>query len=246
MVATQRKPGAEDMTMHIVALSGGKDSTALALRLAEVEPREYVFICNETGDELPEMVEHWNRLEQMLGAPIVRVRHVRGLFEESQHQKMLPSVFGRWCTRILKIEPTLRYVAELPTDAVLYVGLRADEEARRGLYGDEINVRFPMREWGWNEKAVFDYLESRGVCIPKRTDCAICPYQRLGEWRDLYNEHPERYRRAIMLEKQMGATIRSPGRDNWPADLESLAKEFDSGRKLRNYNRATTCRVCSM
>ena len=37
---------------HIIALSGGKDSTALALRLAEVEPREYEYVFTPTGDEL--------------------------------------------------------------------------------------------------------------------------------------------------------------------------------------------------
>lgn len=36
-------------TLHVVALSGGKDSTAMALRLAEVEPREYTYVCTPTG-----------------------------------------------------------------------------------------------------------------------------------------------------------------------------------------------------
>ena len=47
---------------HVIGLSGGKDSTALALRLMETEPREYELICNATGNELPEMVEHWAKL----------------------------------------------------------------------------------------------------------------------------------------------------------------------------------------
>lgn len=40
---------------HVVALSGGKDSTALALRLKEIEPREYQYVCTPTGDELPDL-----------------------------------------------------------------------------------------------------------------------------------------------------------------------------------------------
>ena len=44
---------------HVVALSGGKDSTALALRLAEIEPREYIYVCTPTGNEPPEMFAHW-------------------------------------------------------------------------------------------------------------------------------------------------------------------------------------------
>lgn len=231
---------------HVVGLSGGKDSTALALRLVEIEPRNYEFICNETGDELPEMLDHWGRLEDMLGKPIVRVRHERDLNQEIAFQNMLPSVFARWCTRILKIEPTIEYMEALPSDSTLYVGLRADEEFRKGLYGEDIKVDFPLRRWGWGLTEVVGYLEKRGVCIPERTDCARCPYQRLGEWRNLYWKHPTIYAHASAQEKTIGATFRSPGRDTWPADLESLSKEFDAGRKLREYKRATTCRVCSL
>lgn len=231
---------------HIVGLSGGKDSTALALRLAELEPRDYEYICNETGNELPEMKAHWDNLEKILGKPIIRVRHERSLIGEIEKINMLPNVFARWCTIRLKIEPTIDYFESLPAGSTLYVGLRADELERKGLYGEDITVRFPMREWNWTEKDVWNYLDSKGICIPKRTDCALCPYQRLGEWRDLYNNYPELYAEGIALEKKIGHTFRSPGRDTWPADLESLAKEFDAGRKLRAYKRNETCRVCSL
>jgi len=231
---------------HIVGLSGGKDSTALALRLAEVEPRKYIYICNETGNELPDMKAHWDKLETILGEPIQRVRHARSLIEEIEKINMLPNVFARWCTIRLKIEPTLDYFESLPAGSTLYVGLRADEMERKGLYGEDITVRFPMREWNWNEKDVWDYLNSKGICIPKRTDCALCPYQRLGEWRDLYENYPDLYAEGVALEKKIGHTFRSPGRDNWPANLELLSKEFDAGRKLREYKRKDTCRVCSL
>ena len=231
---------------HVVGLSGGKDSTALALRLAEIEPRDYEYICNETGNELPAMLDHWARLEDMLGKPIIRVRYRYDLRDTIRQMNMLPSVFARWCTRVLKIEPTIEYMEKLPKDSVLYVGLRADEEERKGLFGEDITVRFPMREWGWKEEDVWKYLGQRGVCIPERTDCAWCPYQRLGEWRDLHTKYPDLYKEGIALEKEIGATFRSPGRDTWPADLESLAQEFYKGRKLRAYNRNASCRVCSL
>ena len=231
---------------HVIGLSGGKDSTAMALRLAEVEPRDYEYICNETGNELPEMRQHWDRLETLLDMEIVRVRHERGLIDECRKIKMLPNVFARWCTRILKIEPTIAYMGALPPGSVLYVGLRADEESRQGIYGEDMEVRFPMREWGWSEADVWEYLAARDVCIPKRTDCAICPYQRLGEWRDLYVNHPGLYAEGIGMEKEMGATLRSPGRDTWPAALDELAEDFKKGRKLRRYTKNEKCRVCAL
>ena len=234
------------MKKHIVGLSGGKDSVAMALRLVETEPRDYEFICNKTGNELPEMEDHWRKLEVLLGAPIKPVRHTQDLIETCRTERMLPNVFRRWCTRILKIEPTIEYFSQLPDDAVLYVGLRADEELRKGLFGEDMTVDFPMRRWGWSESDVWAYLASRDVAIPDRTDCGLCPYQRLGEWHDLYFKYPVIYMQGVALEDEFGKTIRSPGRDTWPADLRSLGEEFKRGRPLREYKRATTCRVCSL
>lgn len=218
----------------------------MALRLAEVEPRDYEFICNATGNELPEMREHWIKLQLLLGVEIKPVRHTQDLVNTCRSERMLPNVFRRWCTRILKIEPTIKYFEELPDDSTLYVGLRADEEIRRGLYGEDIKVDFPLRRWGWSECDVLSYLESRQITVPERTDCGLCPYQRLGEWRNLYFQNRSVYDEGVALEDEFGKTIRSPGRDTWPADLRTLAKDFESGRPLREYKRATTCRLCSL
>jgi 3'-phosphoadenosine 5'-phosphosulfate sulfotransferase (PAPS reductase)/FAD synthetase len=61
-VASTRDRGAR----HILSLSGGKDSTALAIHLRERIPHlEYVF-C-DTEKELPETYEYLGRLEALLG-----------------------------------------------------------------------------------------------------------------------------------------------------------------------------------
>lgn len=231
---------------HVVGLSGGKDSTALALWLVENEPREYEFICNMTGNELPAMVAHWARLEVLLGQPIKPVTHTADLIELCESMNALPNFRMRWCTRILKIEPTIAYMNSLPEGSTLYVGLRADEEMRRGIYGEDMKIRFPLRERHFDEVDVWRFLERRGVSIPKRTDCALCPYQRLGEWFELWRDHPDEWAVGAALEKRTGHTFRSAGRDTWPASMEDLGKEFASGRPIRNTNRGTTCRVCSL
>lgn len=234
------------MIRHIVGLSGGKDSCAMALRLAEVEPRDYEYICNWTGNELPEMFAHLDKMSVLLGKPITRIGYHTDLYGLIDEQQMLPNFRARFCTRMLKIEPTIDYFETLPAGSILYVGLRADEDERKGLFGEDIDVRFPMREWGWKESDVWAYLETKSVGIPKRTDCAICPYQRLGEWRDLYFNHPFEYAQGIAIEMQFGHTFRSAQRDTWPAALVDLAAEFESGRQLRKDKRGEKCRVCSL
>lgn len=185
------------MKKHVVGLSGGKDSTATALALNEFEPRDYTYICTPTGHELPEMIAWWEFLEGLLGKPIVRItNHDRTLDDLVQIHNALPNHRQRWCTRQLKIEPTIAWIVR-NSPAVLYVGLRADEDEREGIYSDLVESDFPFKRWGWGIKDVYWYLDYKGIkpLIPKRTDCYDCYAQRISEWRDLWGRTGRTYMR---------------------------------------------------
>jgi hypothetical protein len=237
--------------VHVVALSGGKDSTAMALRLAEVEPRDYVYVCTPTGNEPSAMFAHWKRLGERLGKPIVPVMagSLVGLIEA---QNALPNWRQRWCTRKLKIEPYAAWLAQFGP-CVSYVGLRADEPEREG--GDYLDIpgvvmRFPMREWGWTLRDVQGYLAGKGVEIPKRTDCALCFFQRLIEWWELWRDDKEAWAEGERLEALTGYTFRSPQRDSWPAAMKDLRACFEAGEIPRETRKdpinALQCRVCRL
>ena len=242
---------------HIVALSGGKDSTAMAVLLNEREPRDYTYVCTPTGDELPEMIDHWLKLGKILGKKILPVTSGRGLNAEIKKQNCLPNNRMRWCTRILKIEPFQRFMSE-NAPSVSYVGLRADEGLREGMAFSEgagIEIRFPLREWGMTESDVWEVLDSRGVKIPARTDCARCYHQTLGEWFRLWFDHPTTYADAERQEAEIGHTFRNKSRDTWPAALSELRTKFEAGHipprtvhtdDLFQGGRRGVCRVCSL
>jgi len=228
---------------HILALSGGKDSTALALAMRDREPETpMIYLCTPTGDELPEMQEHWKRLECLLGQEIVNVSDGLTMRDLVRSQGMLPNYRARWCTRIIKIQRFEHWLHQhLP--ATVYVGLRADEEDRIGGRFDCIDgcdVRFPLREWGWSVSDVHQYLDERGVRIPKRTDCARCFYQTLTEWWRLWRDYPaifadaEEDERIVSEQRGKAHTYRSEHRDSWPGALSELRKEFERGRVPRN------------
>ncbi len=236
---------------QIVALSGGKDSTAMALLLKERRPRTYIYVCTPTGDELPEMVAHWDRLEDLLQAPLLKIRadlDLNGLIADQGGT--LPNQNMRFCTPYLKIQPYQKWVRD-NAPAISYVGLRADEESRKGsVFGDidRVRQRYPLREWGMNEADVWKYLDEKGVCIPKRTDCARCYEQRLHEWRDLWANHPKIYAHAEAQEKRIGHTFRSPTRDTWPASMKGLRLRFENGDipRQRKKDKERSCRACSL
>lgn len=246
----------ESGVAHIVALSGGKDSTVMALALAEKEPRAYTFVCTPTGDELPEMVAHMTRLEWLIGQPIVKLTNGT-LATQIELNRMLPNTRARWCTRLLKLKPFGEFIQQ-HAPCVAYVGLRADEDEREGTrpggdsapIGTEVVQDFPFQRWGWGIEHIQAFLFKLGITVPNRTDCARCPYQRLGEWWNPWANQPEVYASAEADEERWGHTYRSPSRDTWPASLREMRLLFEAGKKpdrsLRGMERDGMCRACTL
>jgi len=232
---------------HIIALSGGKDSTAMALALKHREIHDYEYVLTPTGDELPEMQEHWEKLSEYLGKELTVVSPGYTLVELNQKMKALPNFRMRFCTKALKIIPFQSYIMN-HRPCTIYVGLRADEEGRSGVEWDdtEITCRYPLREWGWGINEVMEYLDRYKIEIPRRTDCARCFYQTLHEWYVLWKDYPDIYKDAVNEEQRMGHTYRSPSRDTRPAALIDLAKEFKSGYTPKERKRKGGCRICSL
>lgn len=247
-----------DGNYHVVALSGGHDSTALSFLLNELEPRIYNYVCTPTGDELPDMFDHWNNLAERLGRRIIPI--MAGTLESTiLAQKMLPNFRARFCTRILKIEPYREALAKIADRApvISYVGLRADEEGRAGgAYSDidGITMRFPLREWGMGENEVQETLRAWNCKCPDRTDCGMCYHQRIGEWYEFWRDHKAHALRAVALEEEFSGTFRTPGRDSWPTSLKDMFATFEAGcvptlslnRMARERMNSGGCRVCSL
>ena len=239
-----------DTVRHIVALSGGKDSVTMALALQEKEPEnDYEYVCTPTGNELRPMIEHWKRLEVLLGKPI-RNLAVKGLKDLIQIQHALPNWRMRWCTRMIKIKPFEEFVRQA-APCVVYVGIRADESGdREGVDYDRIDGvtrRFPMDEWGWTIQDVLNFLDCHSIVIPERTYCAWCFFQTLYEWYLLWRDYPEDWVEGEWCEEFVGHTFRSAGRDTWPASMRNLRGRFEAGDvpKDRRTKRDAMCSVCA-
>ena len=96
---------------HLLGLSGGKDSSALAVYMRDRVPEmEYFF--TDTGKELPETYQFLDRLEAFLGKPIEKLNVERDFDHWLTLQGgMLPSSQVRWCTIQLKIRPFEKYLS---------------------------------------------------------------------------------------------------------------------------------------
>ena len=218
----------DDQTRNIIALSGGKDSSALAIYMREpnrwqkhlgktdAEPREPLedveFVFCDTGTELEETYEYLDQLERYLGKPIERLQadsppdktpfdHYLELYGG-----FLPSANMRWCTRNLKIKPFEHHIGDDPV--INYVGIRADED-REGYIStkDNITTVFPFREDGLVKEDIYRILDDSGMGRPdyydwrSRSGCYFCFFQRKSEWVGLKENHPELYEKAKEYEK---------------------------------------------
>lgn len=210
---------------HICGISGGKDSSALAVYLRDKVPSMEYFFC-DTGAELPETYEYLTRLEVILGKPIVRLNAHRGFdhwFEV--FRGALPSPQMRWCTKNMKIKPIEAWIGDVP--AVSYVAIRADESNRKGYISTKPNIRtrFPFIEDGIERDGVTRILEEAGIGLPNyyewrtRSGCYFCFYQRKAEWVGLAERHPELFQRAVAIERKV---LRDAGVEG-DADFRSQA-----------------------
>lgn len=196
---------------HVLGISGGKDSAALAIYLKENHPKihekiEYFF--TDTGSELEEVYEFLARLEAYLGKEIKRLSSGKPFDHWLKvHNGYLPSPQQRWCTRVMKIKPFEAFVGE--DQVVSYVGIRADEN-REGYISQKPTIKavFPFIEDGLVRDDIFQLLEDT-VGIPEyyqwrsRSGCYFCFFQRQDEWLGLKRNHPALFEQAKEYESRI-------------------------------------------
>ena len=201
-------------TRHVLGLSGGRDSAALAIFMRQRHPEidvEYFF--TDTGKELPEVYEYLTRLEGYLGKRIRRLNPDRDFdFWLKSYKSYLPSAQSRWCTRQLKLRPFEEWVSEFLEDGetvISYVAIRSDEEYRQGYRSnrDKLLVSLPLKDAGIDKGGVIEILEGSGLGLPAyydwrtRSGCTFCFFQQKIEWVRLRERHPEAFEEAKRYEK---------------------------------------------
>lgn len=158
---------------HVLGISGGKDSAALAIYLKDRHPElDVEYYSCDTGKELDETYELVEKLNSYLGKKIKDVVAVKPGEETpyettfdhflAEYGGYLPSSTARWCTKKLKLEPFETYIGDEPT--ISYVGIRGDED-REGYISKKQNVQsiFPFRKNIWSEDVVREVLNNRNI-----------------------------------------------------------------------------------
>ena len=235
---------------HILSLSGGKDSAALAFFMKENMPEifeqlELVF-C-DTECELPETYDYLNKIEIFLGKKITKIKPEASFEHLIQLQNFLPTPHRRWCTVLLKTLPFKNYIRKLidknkKSLIKLYIGIRADElnRAKYNKYGvDYIQEEYPFVENLIIKEDVLKILKNTGIELPKyyswieRSGCYFCFFKSKYSWLLLNKYHPDLYAKAIQFENPR----LEEGGFGWNIDysLEEMIKPQNEIKILKEY-----------
>lgn len=154
---------------HVLGISGGKDSAALAIYMRQKYPTLKVEYYNsDTGCELEETEKLVDNLESFLGK-VERLKAAEGSPEPTPFDHFLkisggylPSPQARWCTQKMKLAEFEKFVGDEPT--VSYVGIRGDEN-REGYVSTKPNIQavFPFRRNIWSLDVIHKALHNENM-----------------------------------------------------------------------------------
>ncbi len=209
-------PGNPERDVYCIPVSGGADSSALAIVFCHLFPwlrEKAVFTFTDTKAETEGLYEALDALEAYLGVTIHRITPEKGLFELVDAQGgFLPSAQQRWCTRVLKIQPWERFVKSLlpaeEGDVYTFIGIRADEAGRLGAFSKDLRVftESPFKTLSVKRNDVYSILQAT-IGVPgfyrhrTRSGCSSCFGQRRSEVIALERRAPEQFRKGMAYEK---------------------------------------------
>ena len=200
---------------YIVSFSGGKDSTAMLLRMLELDMKVDEIIFADTGLEFPELYDYIKKVENYIGR---KVKFVNGItwdkwfYDKFTRGKLkgrirgFPYVVNQcWGTRELKTKPLKKAQGK---GNVIYIGITKDEERRteREEYKKDNKYRFPLVKWGWTEQKCKMYLKKKDMLNPlyekfDRLGCWLCPKQSKNSLRVLLEDYPDLWEKLKQYEK---------------------------------------------
>ncbi|MDM1296532.1 phosphoadenosine phosphosulfate reductase family protein [Sphingobacterium sp. N143] len=154
---------------HVLGISGGKDSAALAIYMKNNYPElDIEYYTADTGKELEETYQLIRNLEAYLGKKIIKLKAFDDSVETPFDHKMktlggfLPSTKNRWCTKTLKLDVFEEFVGN--DQVISYVGIRGDED-REGYISDKSTIQsiYPFRQNIWSVDLVHKILNNAKI-----------------------------------------------------------------------------------
>ena len=184
---------------EVVSFSGGKDSTAMLLRMAELNMPIDDIIYIDTGCDFPQMYEHIDKVEDYIKMPITRLKAEHD-WDYYFERYSFPSHGVRWCQTKLKRDVKNKYLKGKKVNE--YIGIAYDEPKRIK------DKKYPLVEWQWTEDMCLKYCYDKGFTWGglykhfDRLSCFCCPLKKVEEYRTLYKYYPDLWAKILNWQKK--------------------------------------------
>lgn len=228
---------------HIVSFSGGKDSTAMLLKMIENNMKIDEIIFCDTGKEFPQMYEHIRKVENYIKRPVIILKSEKSFdyymfeYEKTRGKSKGQKGYGwssgrcRWCTTLLKNQVINKYLSKYKNEGYIeYIGIAYDEQDRIK------NKVYPLVDWKMTEKDCLEYCYSKGFDWGglyehlERVSCWCCPLKRISEYKVLYEYYPELWENLKEMDKKANNRFRKD------YTVEELEQKFENESQIK-YNK---------
>ena len=196
--------------LQVLSYGGGVNTAAILALTYKGELKIDYILFADTGCEYPDTYK-WTELIakpvcKTLRIPFITVRGnasgTNNLYDYCWNGNIIPMRQQRWCTDKFKKIPLNKWREKnlygMPHEVL--IGFSADESYRAKGH---MEVRYPLIELGYTRKDCKKIIKSIGWPVPPKSGCYICPFSRIGQWKKLYEVHPELFKKAEMLEKRL-------------------------------------------
>ena len=226
---------------HIVLYSGGAASSYTAYLVSKKVPKKDIILLHTpTHSEDPDSDRFRKDVSDFLGIPITEEDYGMDIWELIDKNKALPSTFMPFCTQILKMKMTEKFLKKLDDDFIQYIGYSKDEWKRvQRTYTRNLQkgrkVKFPVYDSGLTDTEIKNIIKNDwGIRLPeaykylKHNNCIPCFKAGKYEWKNYWLHYPVEYEKAVQKEKEIGYTVFKD------ISLEELREKFRHNKEFED------------
>lgn len=204
---------------HICMFSGGAASSYMSWLVAQEHPNDTILLHTPTYSEHPDADRFREQVAKYIGLPITVQADGRDIWQLIDDNHAIPSDFLPFCTRILKIDQTDKYLESIKDEFTLYYGYGVKEWrrvqkqiARFAVKG--IKSAYPLFERRIHDDTIKHIITSEwGICLPEpykslqHNNCIPCFKGGKGHFKAVWQNYPEQYWKAAEAEEKWGYTV---------------------------------------
>lgn len=237
--------------MRVLAYGAGTDSTGILAAwhekgLQQTDPIDVILFA-DTGGERPQIYAYIELMQAWLAArgfpPITTVRkggRQETLEENCLRLNMLPSLaYGfKGCSLKYKAEAQEKYLnnhpdakawwarGQLVTKMIGYEHRENRRWSKAKRTDAKYEYEFPLVDWEWNREECQAAILRAGLPLPGKSSCFFCPASTLPEIRQLRDEHPLLFQRALAMEANAKLTsVKGLGRRFAWKDVDTATED---------------------